>query len=128
MVQLRILSGKMAGASWAARRFPVRVGRSSNSDLRLEEDGIWEQHLLLELDREGFAIKVQPNALVRINGQPSAGARLHNGDTIELGIVRLQFWLGDVRQNGLQLREIVSWGAIAVVTLGQLAIMYWLLR
>ena len=128
MVQLRILSGKMAGASWAARRFPVRVGRSSNSDLRLEEDGIWEHHLLLELDREGFAIKVQPNALVRINGQPSAGARLRNGDTIELGIVRLQFWLGDVRQNRLQLREIVSWGAIAAVTLGQLAIMYWLLR
>lgn len=128
MVQIRILSGKMAGASWAVRRFPVRVGRSSNSDLRLEEDGVWDQHLLLELEQEGFAIKVQPNALVRINGQPFVGAHLHNGDTIELGIVRLQFWLGDVRQSRLQLREIVSWGAIAVVTLGQLAIMYWLLR
>ena len=50
MLQLKILSGKTAGTEWVARRFPVRIGRASNSDLRLEDDGVWEEHLYLELD------------------------------------------------------------------------------
>ena len=40
MLQLSILSGKTAGTEWVARRFPVRIGRAPDSDLKLEDAGI----------------------------------------------------------------------------------------
>jgi len=118
----------MAGTSWVARRFPVRLGRAASSDLRLEEEGVWEQHLDLELDREGFSLRIHPNALVRVNGQPSDGTRLRNGDILELGVVRLQFWIGEVRQSRLRFGEAMCWGIITAVFLAQLAVLYWLVR
>ena len=93
MVQLNILSGKMAGTQWVARRFPVQIGRAANSGLRLEENGVWDEHAQLNLDRlEGFLLKAHPNALVTVNNQPVQTVRLRNGDSIALGAVRLQFW------------------------------------
>jgi hypothetical protein len=119
----------MAGASYVARRFPVRIGRSLKSELRLEEEGVWDQHLTLELrGTEGCSLKTQPNALARVNGQPFAETWLRNGDTIEIGAVRIQFWFTQVRQRSLYLREALSWSAIGAVFLGQLALLYWLLR
>ena len=47
MVQLRILSGKMAGVDITARHFPFRIGRSAAAELQLQEDGVWERHLEL---------------------------------------------------------------------------------
>ena len=119
----------MAGTSWVARRFPVRVGRGPGCDLRLDEDGIWDQHLTLELEpAAGFSLKTSPDALARVNGLPLSGTLLRNGDTIELGAVRMQFWLGPVRQSSLAVREVLSWGAITAVILGQIAVLYWLLE
>lgn len=129
MVQLGILSGKQAGVFWAARRFPVQIGRAPSADLRLEEDGVWDKHLLLQLRRaDGFVLTAQPNALVAVNGQAVQEAVLRNGDTIELGAVRLQFWLGEARQYGLRLREFLAWLGIAAVFLSQAALIWWLLR
>jgi pSer/pThr/pTyr-binding forkhead associated (FHA) protein len=129
VIQLTLLSGKMAGTSWVVRRFPVRIGRAVESDLRLEEDGVWDQHAVLEMNPvEGFLLKIQTNALARVNGQPVAEARLRNGDTIELGVVRLEFWLNRVRQTGLRLREGLNWGLVVAVFLAQISILYWLLR
>jgi predicted component of type VI protein secretion system len=128
VIQLTVLSGEMVGALWVARRFPVRIGRAAASDLRLEADGVWDQHLVLDLGREGFSLRVQPNALARVNGQPVAESRLRNGDTIELGGVRLQFWLSPVRQRSLWLQEALSWGAILAVSLGQIGLLYWIIR
>ena len=118
----------MAGASWLARRFPVRVGRAPDCDLKLEDAGVWEQHLVLEFKpAHGFSLKSEPNALVRVNDQPVSEALLRNGDTIELGAVRIQFWLGAVRQTTLGLREAFSWGVILAAIAGQLYLLYWLL-
>jgi hypothetical protein len=128
VIQLNILSGKLAGVSWSTRRFPVWVGRALDAELRLEEDGVWDQHMLLDLDREGFIIKVQPNALARINGQPASEAHLRNGDTIELGAVTLQFWLSGVCQTRLRWRQMLSWSVIVGVVLAQIAILYWFLK
>jgi len=118
----------MAGASYVARRFPLRIGRSSVAELRLEEDGVWDEHLLLGLDPKGICLKVQPNALARVNGQPASEIYLRNGDTIDLGVVSLRFWLSRVSQSKLRFREALSWGAIVLVSLGQIALLYWLLR
>src|SRR6266550_2200074 len=106
MVQLRILSGKKAGTAWVARRFPVRIGRSAAAGLQLEEDGVWDQHLQLDMrPAEGFLLSAQPNALTTVNGQPVEQTRLHNGDTIQIGSLKMQFWLSETRQAGLSLRE-----------------------
>lgn len=128
MIQLRILSGKMAGSSFAARRFPVRIGRAPEAHLRLEDPGVWEQHLELRFQpRKGFLLKKAPEALATVNGQPAQDVFLRNGDLIELGGVKLQFWLAERRQRGLAARETMVWAGIAALTLAQMGVIYWLL-
>lgn len=127
MVQLKILSGKQAGTAWAARRFPVRVGRAANCELRSEEAGVHDRHLELSFDpAEGVRLTAQPPALVSINGQAVEHAVLRNGDEIQAGSLKLQFWLNETRQHGLGVREWLIWVGIAAVTLGQVALIYWL--
>jgi pSer/pThr/pTyr-binding forkhead associated (FHA) protein len=128
MIQLNILSGKMAGRQWVARHFPVRIGRASGCDLRLEEDGVWDQHADLNFDPDGgFSLKTQASALATVNGEPVQSARLRNGDAIHLGSVRLQFWLAATRQRGLQLREWIVWGLVAAVSAVEIAVVYYYL-
>lgn len=129
MVQFDILSGKKAGEVFVARRFPVRIGRAAAADLRLEEDGVWEQHAQIELDpAQGFILSAQPDALVGVNGQPVRQAVLCNGDALQLGSLKLQFWLGEARQSGLRLREALTWTAIGFISFGQIGLIYWLLK
>jgi pSer/pThr/pTyr-binding forkhead associated (FHA) protein len=127
MVQVKILSGKKAGAIWPARRFPVRIGRSAGSDLQLEEHGVWDDHCRIELHPgTGFVLETQPEALITVNGQPAQRAALRNGDLLEIGALKLQFWLSEPRQRGLRIREWFAWIMIAGVSLGEIALIYWL--
>jgi pSer/pThr/pTyr-binding forkhead associated (FHA) protein len=130
MIQFKILSGKQAGAITVARRFPFRVGRAADADLMLEEPGVWDAHCQIEFDRSaGFLACPQGDALLTVNGQSvQAPTRLRNGDSLELGGARLQFWLGETRPSGFRLREWLVWGGIALVTLAQVAIVYRLLH
>ena len=129
MVQLNILSGKKAGTSWAARRFPVQIGRSAASNLQLEEPGVWDQHLELDfVPGEGFVVTALGNALIAIAGQPVQRRALRNGDILQIGAVRVQFWLARTRQYGLRFRELLTWAAIAAISLAQVSLVYWLLR
>src|SRR5205085_11936917 len=122
-------SGTKAGVTWVARRFPVRIGRGAKADLRAEEDGVWDEHLRLDLQPgTGFKLSAQPNALVTVNGQAIEQTVLRNGDTIEIGSFKMQFWLSETRQAGLRLRESLTWAAIAAISLGQVGLVYWLLR
>ncbi|HET7624986.1 MAG TPA: FHA domain-containing protein [Verrucomicrobiae bacterium] len=129
MIQLKILSGKTAGALWTARRFPVQIGRAGSADLRLEENGVWENHATLELKRrDGFFLEAHPPATTSVNGKPIERAALRNGDEIEIGSVKLQFWLAEARQRGLRIREISFWAIISLVCLGQIGLIYWLVH
>jgi pSer/pThr/pTyr-binding forkhead associated (FHA) protein len=129
VIQLLVLSGKLTGKSWVARRFPVRIGRSASSDLRLEEAGVWNEHLVIDLNSgKSFSLTVQPDAIASVNAKPTTQALLRNGDTIELGVVKLQFWLDQARQKSLRLREAFIWVAFLTVTLGEVVLVYWLLR
>ena len=129
MVQLKVLSGKQAGTTWVARRFPVRIGRSAAADLQLAEDGVWDQHLQLDFNpAEGIVLSALPNALVAVNGQPVLQAVLRNGDTIDIGSLRMRFWLSEIRQVGLSFREGLTWAGIASICLGQVGLIYWLLH
>lgn len=129
MVQLKLLSGTKAGTVWVARHFPVRVGRGAQNELRLEEDGVWEQHFSLSFKpREGIWLKSLSQGLTLVNGETAQEALLRNGDLIEVGALKLQFWLNETRQRSFRLREAVTWCAIAAISLGQVALVYLLLR
>jgi predicted component of type VI protein secretion system len=129
MIQLKVLSGKKAGTAWVARRFPVRIGRSASAELQVEDSGVWDQHLELHFDpAEGIVLSAQPNALAAVNGEAVQQTVLRNGDAIDIGSLRLQFWLSETRQADLRLREGFTWAAIAAISLGQVGLIYWLLR
>lgn len=125
MVQLKILSGKMAGTERVARHFPFRIGRSSAADLQLEEDGVWEQHVELLFDAaNGFILSAHSSALATINGQAFREVVLRNGDALEIGALRISFWLAETRQAGLRLREWLTWAALAFITAAQIFLVY----
>lgn len=128
MLQLQILSGKSAGVVWAARCFPVRVGRASGNDLQLEDDGVWNEHFQVVLNpTEGFVLSVHPGALVTVNQTPATTARLRSGDLITAGSAQFRFRLGETRQRGLRLREWFVWTLLLSVLLGEIALVGWLL-
>ena len=76
---------------------------------------------------EGVVATVQPGALASIAGQPASHAVLHNGDVIEIGSLKLQFWLSETRQRRLSVREWATWIGIGAISLGQIALVYWLM-
>lgn len=127
MVQFKILSGKKAGSLWETRRFPVRIGRAANANLQVEEAGVWDDHLRVNFDSEGFVIETQGGALASINGQPVQRAALRNGDVIEMGSAKLQFWLSEARQGAQGFREAFVWSLVVLVCAAQITLVYWLL-
>lgn len=127
MVQLKILSGKQAGTSWVARHFPVRIGRGPTAEFQADEDGVWDEHLAIGFSSaDGFTFQACSEAVVCLNGELVRAGSLRNGDLMELGALKLQFWLGEPRQRGLTAREILIWVGIAAVSLAQIALIYWL--
>jgi pSer/pThr/pTyr-binding forkhead associated (FHA) protein len=129
MIQLDILSGKKAGAQTVARHFPFHIGRAPQNDLQLEDDGVWDQHLVLEFQKqEGFKLATSANAIATVNGESVQNKILRNGDTITLGSAKLQFWLAAAQQRGLRSGENSVWALLVLVTLGQFILIYWLLR
>jgi pSer/pThr/pTyr-binding forkhead associated (FHA) protein len=129
MIQLNILSGKKAGTKTVGRHFPFRIGRAAANNLQLDDDGIWDQHLSLEFQKEeGFKLATSPNALATVNNEPVQSKILRNGDIIAIGSAKIQFWLATARQRGLCLREGFVWALLIFVTLGQFTLLYWLIR
>ena len=129
MVQLKVVSGKQAGTVVEVRKFPFVLGRNSAANLRLEEEGIWERHLELNLQMPGgFVLKVRDEARAAVNDQPVREATLRNGDLIALGPATVRFWLSETRQTSLFPRECLTWAALAALCAAQIALIYWLLR
>ena len=129
MIQLQILSGKLAGHDVVVRQFPFRVGRGAEAQLRIEEAGVWENHLAIDFQAgEGFAFIAQDSALTRLNGAKVESGILRNGDLIELGSVQLRFWLARSEQKSLRLREALTWSSLVILFVGQVTLIYWLLR
>src|SRR5437899_12163177 len=116
MVQLKVFSDKLAGTAALARRFPFVVGRNTTADLCLEQDGIWDRHLEFHLQiPDGFLLKAHPRALTSVNGQQVQQTFLRNGDLIEVGPLKTQFWLSETRQRGLRTREFLNRFALATL-------------
>ncbi len=129
MIQLRILSGQTAGETQIVRRFPFRIGRAPENDLRLEAAGVWDNHLTLDFQKsEGFVLHTAPETFAAINEEQKQSARLRNGDIISFGSAKIQFWLAAPRQRGLRLRELSVWLLIAAITAVQFILIYRLVK
>lgn len=128
VIQLAILNGGMAGRACVARHFPFQIGRASDAHLPLSGDGVWDRHLEIHFRRgDGFHLQAHPGALVSVNGERLEQARLHNGDCLELGSVKLRFWLAAADQRSLRPRELLTWLTLAALFAFQLGLIYWLL-
>jgi pSer/pThr/pTyr-binding forkhead associated (FHA) protein len=130
MIQLNILSGKKADSQTVVRHFPFRIGRAPQNDLQIEDDGVWDSHLTLELNHENkrITLAVAPNAFAAINNHAVQSAPLRNGDIVSFGSAKIQFWLATVKQKGLRSRELFVWIILIAVTGAQFFLIYWLLR
>lgn len=128
MVQLHILSGPKAGGFQAVRRFPFHVGRAVDNDLSLDAAGVWDYHLVLDLQKnEGFTLQTIEQSFATVNDHPQNSVLLRNGDIISFGSAKIQFWITSPGQRGLRPRELFVWVLLILVTLGQFALIYWLL-
>jgi hypothetical protein len=129
MIQLQVVRGGAPASTHTIRRFPCLIGRAAEAQFRVEGEGVWDRHLELQLHvPEGFELTVQPPALASLNGQPFQSALLHNGDLIELGSVKLRFWLAEPTQRSLRAREWFTWISLGALCVGQITLIYWLVR
>lgn len=128
MVALQVLSGYRAGTKFCGDHFPICVGRSDGLDLSLNEPGVWPRHFQIALQREGLILEAEPDALVSINDAAVRRAVLRNGDIITLGSLKIRFTFSSVRQSSMALREWLTWIALGVLCLSQVALVYLLLR
>ena len=128
MVQLNILSGEYQRQFVESNIFPMRIGRGKACHLQLVDTGVWEYHLELSLNEEHhFTIRTASDATAMVNGQPLEGVQLlHNGDIIEIGMVKIQFWLGSVQQKTLGIREAAAWALLLAVTMAEIYLLFWL--
>jgi hypothetical protein len=128
LIQLTLLRQGQAGREHTASRFPYRIGRAPDADLRIEGEGVWDLHAALQFQpREGFFLEAGPGALVSVNGRRTDRSRLRNGDVIECGSVQMRFWLAPSRQRSLAPREILTWVGLAALVGLQLGLLYHLL-
>jgi hypothetical protein len=129
MVQLRILSGKMAGEIKIVRHFPFQIGRSTENNLCFDDPGVWDKHLTLGFQKkEGFILEVAPDTFAAVNEQTQKSVRLRNSDIISFGSAKIQFWLAPAQVRGLRAREAAVWLLLAAVTIAQIALVYVLLK
>lgn len=129
MIQLHIVSGKQAGSDIVVRRFPFVIGRAADAACKLDDPGVWERHLQVEFKRRaGFAFEAQAEALTLVNGERADRGILRNGDTLDLGSVRLVFWLARSRQKTLRVREALTWLGLFALFAAQGALIWFLLR
>ena len=129
MVQFCALSGAGAGAAIPVRRFPCIIGRGPSADLRLEQPGVWDAHVQIDLEPgQGFVLSVLPGALATVNYAPVERVVLRSGDVIEIGAAKLRFAFVPTRQSSFRLREALTWVGIALLCALQVFIIYRLLR
>ena len=127
MLQLDILSGSKAGHRTVVRQFPFSVGRSARSHLRLEDAGIWDNHLEFSIrPDEGFVLNAAPETATLLNSERIQSAVLRNGDIIDAGSIKIRFGMSPTRQSTLKVRETATWIALAVLCFAQVALIYWL--
>lgn len=123
MISFQVLQGKAAGLSYQTGRFPLIIGRAVNDGFRLTDSGVWDHHLKITFTAEGYHYQASASALLLVNAERSGSGRLRNGDLLEVGGAKLQFWLAAAYQPGLALREAMTW----LFLIGLVGLQVWIL-
>ena len=127
MVLIHILSGSRSGEKCAVGRFPCVIGRAADDQIRIPDPGVWDRHLELAISpSHQITFKANPHSFAVINGAARPEGSLMNGDLLELGAVRLRFWLADSTQCSFNAGELMIWLSIPAISLFQLALIRWL--
>lgn len=106
-------------------RFPFLIGRSPDAGLRLETPGIWDRHLLLELDpREGVVARAQGQAISLVSGQAIEAHRLRQGEELRLGAVSLELMLAAAPRKSLWAPEALVWFLTLAITAAELILLW----
>lgn len=127
MIELRILEGTQAGSQWSARHFPVRIGRNPDSDLVLQDPGVWDQHAEIGYDAaSGFYMTPLSEGAVIVNQEAVESAVLRNGDILTLGAAAVQFWMAPAKQRKFQFVEWLLWLAFLALFVVQFLLIRWL--
>ena len=127
MVQLRFLNGKRPGSIQILRNYPSSIGRNPSSDVPVDEPGVWDRHCEIDLELgHGFILKTETKAITSVNGEPVQRTLLKNGDRIDIGALKIQFWLNPSLPKSFRIRELLTWLALIFFSLGQVALFYWL--
>ncbi|MDW7979795.1 MAG: FHA domain-containing protein [Verrucomicrobiales bacterium] len=129
MLELEVLSGKLAGRVYPVRQFPFLIGRSESADLQLDEPGVWQKHAAIEFcPNDGFVLVTQPQATALVNGQVAARTRLRAGDVVECGSFKFRVWLSPVRQGRGVWYEAAVWVLLSVALVGEIILIGFLTR
>lgn len=129
MVLLRFVSGRFQGRSESIRRFPAIIGRCVSSNLRIEENGVWDRHFEIDLkDTSEFRVRALANAKVYVNGDLAEESVLRVGDVVQAGSCKVEFSLDRTQPNPLGLRETLVYVAFGVLLLSQLSLVIWILK
>jgi hypothetical protein len=127
MIELRVLSGQRNGFSLISSKLPCSIGRSPDSDLRLEANGVFDEHAVFSLADDGdIQLSSRPPARTSVNGQTTANAVLRNGDIIDLGGVKVEFGFQAALQKEFGSREMFTWCFLLGITIAQALIIFWL--
>ncbi|MFM7215513.1 MAG: FHA domain-containing protein [Verrucomicrobiota bacterium] len=122
---IELATGESGGARvFEGNRLPLLVGRGQ-ADHILDLPGVWDRHLMLSRDEEGWLmVAPQGEAMVFRGGERIGGAtRLRNGDTLELGSVRLRFRISSCRQRPLKILETSAWLILLALAAAQVLLL-----
>lgn len=125
MIELEVLSGKLAGKVYLVRQFPFVIGRSQTADLSSNEEGLWQRHAEIDfVPQEGFVLSAEPRAGTIVNGQPVTRIRLRPGDTIQCGALKFRVWLSAPQQKQRLTIELSVYGLLLLIFAVQLLLMH----
>lgn len=121
MVLLQVISDREPPRRVLVQKFPFRVGRSERNDLRLQDPGVWAEHLVLEVDLAAGEVRAAASteAVTLLNGERVSSACLRSGDLIQLGSSRIGFSLSPPPQKPLAKAEFFAWALVAGAALVQ---------
>lgn len=92
---LLIRNGGFAGMTYAVTADETLIGRNPTTDITLLDEGISREHALIlwDEDADEFSIEdLQSTNGTKVNGKRVRSATLSDGDEIQVGHTRFQFF------------------------------------
>ena len=125
MLQIRVC-GASGILEYVVKKLPFIIGKGPSTDLRIESPGIWDQHLVIDLDRSTskYVVETCNESLLTINHEAVTRAFLRNGDSLRIGACELVVGLSPTVQRANSLQELSGWGLITSIILVETALLF----